>query len=110
MGSKTRKLFLNKPLGLRPELTDPINIYRFMFLLGNVAPDIQVISGQTRESTHFCILPTQADDLPPWERKLNTFSLMAFVEKYNSEQIVFIVEYMGHLQADWLWTQQIYEP
>ena len=97
-------------LGLRPALTDLINTYRFTFLLGNVAPDVQVISGQTRESTHFYILPTKADDLPPWERMLNTFSSIAFVDEFDLEQIVFIAGYLCHLQADWLWTQQIYEP
>jgi len=72
-------------LGLPPAITDLINTYRFTFLFGNVAPDVQVISGQTRESTHFYILPTKADDLPPWERMLNTFSSIVFVDDIDLE-------------------------
>ncbi len=97
-------------LGIRPGLADLINTYRFTFLLANVAPDVQVISGQARESTHFYILPTGKDDLPPWERMLKTFSSTAFIDEFDSEQIVFIAGYLCHLQADWLWTQQIFEP
>ncbi|MCJ7700244.1 MAG: hypothetical protein MUO62_01565 [Anaerolineales bacterium] len=43
------------------------------FLLGHVAPDVQVVSGQKREETHFFRLPVAEYDTIPWEKIYQTY-------------------------------------
>jgi len=92
------------------EIKSLIDTYRFAFLFGHVAPDVQVVSGQARESTHFYAIPTRPEDILPWERMLNKNSSLACVEQCGLEQAVFVAGYQCHLQADWFWARQIFEP
>lgn len=101
---------LSSQPGYQPGIRDLLDTYRSTFLLGHVAPDVQVISGQTRENTHFYKLPTLDNDLPPWERMLSTYPSFDCIEDCDFELAVFVAGYICHLQADWLWVRQIYEP
>ena len=96
--------------GNKTRIPDLIDRYLPSFLLGHVSPDVQVISGQSRESTHFYTLPTKADDKPPWLRLLDEFSNLKSSELRNPEQAVFLAGYLCHLQADWFWVREIFEP
>jgi hypothetical protein len=80
------------------------------FLLGKVAPDVQVISRQTREGTHFYSLPVQVDAEPPWQKLYQDFPSLNPVRMSDPERRAFIVGYGCHLQADWYWAEQIFEP
>jgi hypothetical protein len=94
------------PVGIRQYLQDA----RCEFLFGNSAPDVQVISGQTRESTHFFRIPTHAGDQPAWEVLLACYPNLLPTEGLPTPQAAFIAGYLCHLQADWMWIKQIYAP
>ena len=96
--------------GYEAGIKDVINTYQSTFLLGHVAPDIRVISGQTRESTHFYKFPPSDNDLLPWENMQKTYLRSDRIACSDSECAVFIAGYLCHLQADWLWVRNIYEP
>ncbi len=80
------------------------------FLFGNTAPDVQVVSGQPREDTHFFRIPIQPGDQTPWERLLAGYPHLVAAKKTNSGQASFIAGYLCHLQADWIWIRQIFAP
>ncbi|HBX69018.1 MAG TPA: hypothetical protein DEH25_06465 [Chloroflexi bacterium] len=80
------------------------------FLLGNIAPDVQVISGQSREATHFYRLPMRENCAPAWEQMLSDQPALKPAGLRDGEQGVFISGYLCHLQADWFWVEQIFEP
>ena len=80
------------------------------FLLGNTAPDVQIISGQSRQATHFFSVPIQSGAQLPWDRLLEGYpSLNHSVERYPTKA-AFIAGYLCHLQADWLWVLDIFQP
>jgi len=80
------------------------------FLFGNTAPDVQVISGQTRQSTHFFDLPIRKELPPPWEAFFANYPFFAQPGSLSSGQAAFLAGYLCHLQADWLWIREIFGP
>lgn len=98
----------------RADLPEPVRTFlhpnRGAFLFGNTAPDVQVVSGQPRELTHFFDLPIRAEDNPPWKRALLAFPALAGPENLPPAQAAFLAGYLCHLQADWLWILQIFAP
>lgn len=80
------------------------------FLFGHTAPDVQVVSGQPRQDTHFFDLPICAGDPPAWERLLAAYPPLSQAEKLPVGQAIFLAGYLCHLQADWLWIQQVFAP
>ncbi|MFN2234504.1 MAG: zinc dependent phospholipase C family protein [Anaerolineales bacterium] len=94
----------------RPGIKDVIKTYQSTFLLGHVAPDIRVISGQAREITHFYKFPESDNDLLPWERMQKMYPAPNSITHSSVEYAVFLAGYLCHLQADWLWIKTIYEP
>ncbi len=83
---------------------------RGAFLFGNTAPDVQVVSGQPREDTHFFSIPIQAGDQAPWERLLVEHPHLVAAKKNSPDRASFIAGYLCHLQADWIWIRQIFAP
>jgi hypothetical protein len=83
---------------------------RCVFLFGNTAPDVQVVSGQPRQLTHFFNLPIQADDPPAWELFLSDHPNLADARQLPSPQAIFLAGYLCHLQADWMWVKEIFAP
>jgi hypothetical protein len=100
----------------RTDLPEPVRTFlysnRDAFLFGNTAPDVQVVSGQPRELTHFFDLPVRVGDIPPWDKALSAFPSLASSEDLNHlpSQVAFLAGYLCHLQADWLWIVQIFAP
>lgn len=80
------------------------------FLLGNTAPDVQVISGQERQATHFFKFPIQTESQPPWEAMLAAHTNLAHPGLLPGAKAAFIAGYLCHLQADWMWISEIYLP
>ena len=71
-------LSLAQELLTHPSLPEPINQFlrmrRCEFMFGNTAPDVQVVSGQARQETHFFNLPILAGDRPAWEQDFRGIS------------------------------------
>lgn len=94
----------------------PASIQHFLFqhkgafLLGNTAPDVQVISGQPRASTHFFDLPIRPGDRPAWVRCLSDYPSLANKPEQTDARLAFITGYLCHLQADWFWIKEIFVP
>ncbi len=86
--------------GIRTLLTEN----KAPFLLGKTAPDVQVVSGQPRESTHFYKLPPEGKR-PAEERMLSAYPHLKQAAEMAPAQAAFIAGYLCHLQADetWLW-------
>jgi hypothetical protein len=95
---------------LMAELRNYLQSYRGEFFFGNTAADVQTISGQTRESTHSFDLPLRKSDQSPWEKLLTTHPTLSYAIKLSPEQGAFIAGYICHLQADWMWVEEIFVP
>lgn len=83
---------------------------RGAFHLGNTAPDVQVLSGQDRQATHFFTLPLEPDAPLPWDRLLEDYPSLAQIDASQPAQVAFIGGYLCHLQADWIWINEIFIP
>jgi hypothetical protein len=83
---------------------------RSEFLFGSTAPDVQVVSGQRREATHFFNLPIQAEDPPAWEVFLASYPQLAMTDPIPAAQSAFLAGYLCHLQADWVWVNELFVP
>jgi len=107
-------LSLAQELLNHPHLPEKISHFlrysRCMFLFGNTAPDVQVVSGQPRQLTHFFNLPIQAGDRPAWEICLSEHPHLAVAEQLPAPQAAFLAGYLCHLQADWMWVNDIFAP
>ena len=107
-------LFLVNELLSKPDLPDRVQSqlepYRDVFSLGCVAPDVQTVSRQSRDATHFFKLPYQDGAIFPWERMLASHPSLARSSMLSPEQAAFIAGYLCHLQADWLWILEIFIP
>jgi hypothetical protein len=97
-----------------PELPDEVaallKAWRCVFLFGCTAPDVQVISGDARQQTHFFNLPIQEHDLAAWELMLAQYPQLKGAESISASQRAFLAGYMCHLQADWLWVKELFTP
>jgi hypothetical protein len=79
------------------------------FLLGNIAPDVQTLSGQTREATHF--FPVPLDGGPPaTARLLVQHPALAQPRALPPPQAAFLAGYLAHLVLDERWVADIFEP
>ena len=94
------------PVPLRSFLIDQ----RAAFLFGSVAPDVQVISGQARSSTHFFDLPLRNNESLPWETIENRYPELSESLHLKTAKDAFLAGYLCHLQADWLWVSEIFIP
>jgi len=97
-----------------PTLPEPIRQFlqasRGAFLLGNTAPDVQVVSGQPRQMTHFFNLPIKAWDPPAWELLLDDYPQLVDAGQIPVPQAAFVSGYLCHLQADWMWVKELFAP
>lgn len=100
-----RDLLLQAPLELRIALEAELPA----FLLGNIAPDVQTISGQAREATHF--FPVPLGDAPPALTVLFTHHpALAEARMLPPAQAAFLAGYLCHLEFDQRWVREIFEP
>lgn len=84
--------------------------HRCEFLFGNTAADVQVVSGQPRQATHFFNLPIQPGDDVPWERMRQEFPSLRRISRLQPAAVAFLAGYICHLQADWMWVKEIFVP
>lgn len=96
--------------GLALEARSLLGAQRGAFLLGNTAPDVQVISRQARQETHFFDLPLRPGTRPPWEELLAEHPSLAQAHALPEPQAAFLTGYLCHLQADWLWVKGVFVP
>jgi hypothetical protein len=96
--------------GLSSEARSLLQTHRSAFLLGNTAPDVQTISGQDRQTTHFYDVHIRPNSRPAWERMLDLNPALANPRRLPDAQAVFVSGYLCHLQADWDWLFDIYFP
>ena len=80
------------------------------FLLGNTAPDVQVLSGQKRKATHFFSVPITNRWQVPWDRMLHEHPEVNHPADLSFNNAAFIAGYLCHLQADWIWVTDIFQP
>ncbi len=80
---------------------------RGSFLLGNTAPDVQTVSGQTRDETHFYFIP-RTTDRPAHETLFAAHPRLAHAEPLPPAQAVFVAGYIAHLLLDELWLDDIF--
>ncbi len=90
-------------------LPAPVSDHRPAFLLGSIAPDVQVLSQQTREATHF--FPVPLDGAPPAAQTLLAlYPSLAPLGALPPAQAAFMAGYLSHLVFDQLWVRLIFEP
>ncbi|MGQ0601344.1 MAG: hypothetical protein ACT4QE_06560 [Anaerolineales bacterium] len=98
---------------LLPALSDdlrPAMVHEWpAFLLGNIAPDVQTMSGQTREATHFFTVPLGGSP-PAWQTLLTRHPMLASPHRLPPAHAAFIAGYLAHLEFDQLWVRDIFEP
>jgi hypothetical protein len=87
-----------------------INRERSAFLFGNTAPDVQTISNQARQETHFFEVPLRNNAAPPWILIFQRYAGLSDPGKLPPSHAAFIAGYLCHLQADWLWVRDIFLP
>ena len=95
---------------LPPAVRQCLFANRAAFLLGNTAPDVQVISGQVREQTHFFRVPPRSNAELPWQHLLHLYPAIQSANIYNRGQAAFWAGYLCHLQADWIWVTELFLP
>ncbi len=79
------------------------------FLLGNVAPDVQTISGQLREATHF--FPVPLGRAPPAPGVLLAqHPTLRRSSHLPAPHTAFVAGYLAHLLFDQLWVAEVFEP
>jgi hypothetical protein len=97
-----------------PALPDQIRqtliAQRCVFLFGITAPDVQSVSYQSREETHFFTLPFMPQARPAWEVFLENYPTLTNPKLLSSEHTAFLAGYLCHLQADWFWVKDIFDP
>jgi len=90
-------------------LRDRLRAARAAFLFGNTAPDVQTVSGQSREATHFFDLP-----LDPRHPALATLFAahpeLARPGALGEARAAFMAGYLAHLRLDELWIERIFAP
>jgi len=82
---------------------------RSAFFFGHIAPDVQVISRQKRETTHFLRLPPVAGP-PSYVRLLDTYPSLAPSALHASAHVAFLCGYVAHLLLDERWIREIFHP
>lgn len=99
---------LNLP-GLPPAAHTTLAAEWPAFLLGNIAPDVQTLSGQTREATHF--FPVPLNGAPPAERVMfKRYPRLTPPQRLPEAQAAFLAGYLAHLAFDQLWISEIFAP
>jgi len=79
------------------------------FYLGNIAPDTQTLTGQTREATHFFDVPMR-DLTPAWHTLFRQHPGLADSAKHPAAHAAFLTGYLCHLALDQLWISHVFDP
>jgi hypothetical protein len=79
------------------------------FLFGTIAPDVQTVSEQPREATHFFTLPL-TDARPAHQLLFAAHPALAHAHSLPPAQAAFIAGYISHLALDEMWIAQVFAP
>lgn len=79
------------------------------FLFGSVAPDTRVVSGQSRESTHFFTIPPQSNSFSP-STMLAAWHELADPAALRADHAALIAGYLTHLVMDEVWVEDVVLP
>jgi hypothetical protein len=88
---------------------DQLHAQRGAFLFGNTAPDVQVVSNQPREATHFFQIPFGTTPLPQ-RAMFKAYPALAHARSLSAAHAAFIAGYICHLWLDIIWVRDIYLP
>ena len=88
-------------------IRDSLRAQRGAFLFGNTAPDVQTVSGQLREATHFFVIPW-AHVPQPHKAMFELYPYLGFPKNRPADHAAFIPGYICHLWLDVLWVRDIY--
>jgi hypothetical protein len=80
---------------------------RDAFLFGNTAPDVQTVSGQLREETHFFVIPWERVPVPH-NALFTLYPALRHVRSLLADHAAFLAGYICHLWLDVLWVRDIY--
>ncbi|MGW8249007.1 MAG: zinc dependent phospholipase C family protein, partial [Anaerolineales bacterium] len=80
------------------------------FLFGNTAPDVQTFSKRARQETHFFDIPLDRKAPAPWLQLLQVHAELSAPDRMPAARAAFLIGYLCHLQADWLWVKDIFLP
>jgi len=94
---------------LPPVARQVLTAQRGAFLFGTIAPDVQTVSGQTREATHFFTLPL-TDAQPAHQLLFAAHPALAHAHSLPPAQAAYIAGYVSHLALDELWIAQVFAP
>ena len=92
---------------LSPAVRRLLTQQRGPFLLGHTVPDVQTISRQGREETHFYTIP-RTTDCPAYETFFDAHPRLSHPETLLPAQAAFIAGYVAHLLLDELWLDDIF--
>ena len=81
---------------------------RGSFLLGTTAPDVQTVSGQARDETHFYSIPRTSDRLAH-KTLFAAHPVLACAQPLPPAQVAFVAGYIAHLLLDELWLADIFQ-
>jgi len=92
---------------LPPAVRRLLTWQRGPFLLGHTAPDVQTVSGQTRDETHFYTIP-RTSDRPAYEALFAAYPVLAHAKSLPPAQAAFVAGYAAHLLLDELWLDDVF--
>ena len=92
---------------LPPAIRRLLTQQRGPFLLGHTAPDVQTVSGQRRDETHFYSIP-RTSDRPAHEALFAAHPQLARAELLPPAQAAFVAGYIAHLLLDELWLDDVF--
>ena len=88
-------------------IRDRLRAQRGAFLFGNTAPDVQTVSGQPREATHFFVIPWLR--VPkPHKALFELHPDLGLPGDLPAAHAAFIAGYICHLWLDVVWVRDIY--
>lgn len=95
--------------GLPAEVRALLEAERPAFLLGNIAPDVQSLTGEPREATHFFPVPI-GSARPALSLLFAAHPTLSTPHKLPAAQAAFLSGYLAHLEFDQQWVRTIFEP
>ncbi|MCL0044052.1 hypothetical protein M1N24_00780 [Dehalococcoidia bacterium] len=88
-----------------PPICDDLGSY----LLGSCSPDIRIITGNSRDETHFAPLTNQEIGAGA-KRMFRTYPNLTDIANLPGKTQAFIAGYVSHLIADEVWIIKVYRP
>ena len=113
MPTPVQHLVIAEALLADRRLPDPahalLDAQRAAFLFGNTAPDVQTVSGQPREATHFFHVPLRSGR-PAHALLFEAHPNLARPERLLPSHSAFLAGYIAHLLLDVTWLRSVFTP